>query len=182
MSLCAIAAPSKHSRAARRAISPGIDLDKSLKEVKLPDKDHNRRPAILAAHANAGVSKKTSKRKSVISSRAQKRRERAINRAEAVLEKTILKVERSRGQAKTLQSRRKDWDQINKIGPAKSLTLLDVIKDHGGVDKPVAATIDDLDDEMSSESKETLEEQPRQTTVAARPTVKKEDDVLDEIL
>ena len=181
MSLCAIAAPSKHSRAARRAVSPGIDLDKSLKEVKLPDKNHIRRPAILAAHANAGVSKKTSKRKSVISSRARKRRERAVNRAEAVLEKTILKVERSRGQVKTLQSRRKDWDQINKIRPAKSLTLLDVIKDQDRVDKPVAATIDDLDDEMSSEEKEILEE-PRQTIVAAPPTIKKEDDVLDEIL
>lgn len=36
------------------------------------------------------------------------------------MEKTVKKVERSKGQAKNIQSRRKDWEEINKHIPSKT--------------------------------------------------------------
>ncbi|KAL8400582.1 hypothetical protein RB594_000832 [Gaeumannomyces avenae] len=107
-------APSKHSRAARRATSPGIDTDKSLKNVKPPAEPVNQRPAVLAAQHGAGVGKKgKSGRKAVPSSRARRRHEKGMDRAEAVMDRTLSKIEKSKGQARTVQGRRKAWDDIN---------------------------------------------------------------------
>ncbi|EJT74058.1 hypothetical protein GGTG_07907 [Gaeumannomyces tritici R3-111a-1] len=107
-------APSKHSRAARRATSPSIDTDKSLKNVKPPAEPANQRPAVLAAQHGAGVGKKgKSGRKAIPSSRARRRHEKGMDRAEAVMDRTLSKIEKSKGQARTVQSRRKAWDDIN---------------------------------------------------------------------
>ncbi|KAL8371822.1 hypothetical protein RB595_001562 [Gaeumannomyces hyphopodioides] len=107
--------PSKHSRAARRATSPSIDTDKSLKNVKPPAESVNQRPAVLAAQHGAGVSKKPKKsgRKAVPSSRARRRHEKGMDRAEAVMDRTLSKIEKSKGQARTVQGRRKAWEDIN---------------------------------------------------------------------
>jgi hypothetical protein len=107
-----LAARSVHSRAAKRASSPSIDTDKSLKNVKPPVE---KRPAILAIHQGAGVTKKAkSGRKSVLSSRAKRRQDRGLDRAEAVLDKTEAKVEKSRGRARSVQARAKAWEEQNK--------------------------------------------------------------------
>ncbi|TLD08214.1 uncharacterized protein PgNI_06883 [Pyricularia grisea] len=106
-------APSKHSRAARRATSPSINTDKSLKEVRLPEQSINQRPAVLAAHHHAGVSKKQKHRKSHMTSKMRKRQEKSMDRAEAVMDRTAKKTEKSFGQAKTVEGRRKAWDDIN---------------------------------------------------------------------
>ncbi|POR35135.1 Ribosome biogenesis protein Alb1, partial [Tolypocladium paradoxum] len=72
-------APSKHSRAARRATSPGINTDKSLKDVALPSKASRAaaaadRPSVLAVHRSAGVQKKAKPtRKGRLSARARRR-------------------------------------------------------------------------------------------------------------
>ncbi|KAJ2903987.1 hypothetical protein MKZ38_009042 [Zalerion maritima] len=158
-------APSKHSRVARRATSPGIDADKSLKEVKLPDQGLNHRPAILAAHSNAGVSKKMSKRKIMMSSKARKRHEKALDRAEAVVERTLVKVEKSKKGAKIVQSRSKDWKDINKDIPIKSKSIFDVLATQ--TDAPEAPEVDELDDEMG-EVEQTVE--PVQGSPARLPT------------
>jgi len=105
---------SVHSRAARRATSPGIDTDKSLKNVKLPQESVERRPAVLAAHAAAGISKKTSKRKTQLSSKARKRQEKNADRAEAIMDRTAVKVQRSKGHAKVIESRKRTWDEVNR--------------------------------------------------------------------
>lgn len=108
-------APSKHSRAARRATSPSIDTDKSLKNVKPPAESINQRPAVLAAQHGAGVDKKKARsgRKAVLSSRARRRHEKGMDRAEAVMDRTLSKIEKSKGQARTVQGRRKAWEDIN---------------------------------------------------------------------
>ncbi|RYP69076.1 hypothetical protein DL771_006307 [Monosporascus sp. 5C6A] len=105
-------APSKHSRSARRATSPSIDTDKSLKDVKPPAESINHRPSILAIHHGAGVSKKAKKARN-LSFKARRRQEKAQDRAAAVIERTELKVAKSKGQARTMQTRRKAWDDIN---------------------------------------------------------------------
>ncbi|OTB05873.1 hypothetical protein M426DRAFT_319561 [Hypoxylon sp. CI-4A] len=106
-------APSIHSRAARRATSPGIDTDKSLKNVQPPAAESvDHRPSVLAIHQGAGVSKKERKSRN-LSSKAKKRQERGQDRAAAIMERTQQKVAKSKGQARTIQSRSKTWDEVN---------------------------------------------------------------------
>ncbi|KAI0167155.1 Alb1-domain-containing protein [Hypoxylon sp. FL1284] len=105
-------APSAHSRAARRATSPSIDTDKSLKNVQPPAESVDHRPSILSIHHGAGVSKKVKKGRNM-SSKARKRFEKGQDRAAAIMERTEQKVAKSKGQARTIQSRRKAWDEIN---------------------------------------------------------------------
>lgn len=106
-------APSKHSRAARRATAIDINTDKSLKEITPPTLHRKARPSVLSAQANSGVSKK-SKRKSHMSSKARKRHEKALEMAEAVIERTGKKVERSKSRGRNVQDRAKGWDDINR--------------------------------------------------------------------
>ncbi|KAH9999151.1 Alb1-domain-containing protein [Xylariaceae sp. FL0662B] len=104
--------PSIHSRAARRATSPSIDTDKTLKDVRPPAESIDHRPSILAIHHGAGVSKKTKTGRNA-SSKARRRHEKAQDRAAEFMEKNEKKVARSKGQARTIHSRRKAWDEIN---------------------------------------------------------------------
>ncbi|KAI1007979.1 hypothetical protein K3495_g261 [Podosphaera aphanis] len=109
------AATSVHSRAAKRASSPGIDLDKSLKEAKPPSQARTLRPSVLAIHQEAGVSKKSKKnRKMLLSANAKRRQGKGQDRAEAIIDKLEKKIERSRGKAKVVQERSKNWEELNK--------------------------------------------------------------------
>lgn len=108
-------AGSVHSRAAKRASSPSIDTDKSLKNIKPPVETKNLRPSILAVHQGAGVSKKSkNSRKSVLSAKAKRRQEKGLDRAEVVMDKKEKKVEKSKGRARTVQQRAKAWDELNR--------------------------------------------------------------------
>lgn len=118
-------APSIHSRAARRATSPSINTDKSLKAVRPPPESTNQRPAVLGLYQNAGVSKKTKRgRKTVMSSRARKRHDSALERAEAIVDRTALKVAKSKRSASNIEVRKKNWDEINgAVGTVKGAKL-----------------------------------------------------------
>jgi Alb1 len=92
--------PSKRSRAARRATSPSIDTDKSLKRAQPPAET---KP--LGLHHGAGVTKRKAKAKPL--SHAQRmRREKGLARAEAVLEQREVKVKKSRGREKVVKGRK----------------------------------------------------------------------------
>ncbi|KAM3542116.1 hypothetical protein ARSEF1564_004936 [Beauveria bassiana] len=109
------AQPSKRSRAARRATSPSIDTDKSLKTAAPPARGKpTERPSVLAVHHAAGVQKKTSQRKARVSAKARRRREKGMEMAEAVLERTSSKVKRSWDRQRSVDKRRQGWDAINK--------------------------------------------------------------------
>jgi hypothetical protein len=113
-------ATSIHSRAAKRASSPGIDLDKSVKGLKPPVDTKKHRPSVLAVHQGAGVTKKSKNgRKSVLSAKAKRRQEKGLDRAEAVMDKKEKKVEKSKGRARTVQERAKAWEELNKKMLAK---------------------------------------------------------------
>ena len=60
------------------------------------------------------IKKSKNGRKSVLSSKAKRRHERGMDRAEAVMDKKEKKVERSRGRARTVQERSKAWDELNR--------------------------------------------------------------------
>jgi hypothetical protein len=150
-----VSAQSIHSRAAKRATSPSIDTDRSLKNVKLPTESSNYRPSVLAVHKGAGVVK-TSKngRKSVLSSKARRRQEKAMDRAEAVMDRTEKKAEKSKGRARTIQGRSKTWDELNRKMLAKKARedAIDLEKnwvdEHDDDDnqQPDSAVADDLRD------------------------------------
>lgn len=117
-----VSATSVHSREARRAASPSIDTDKSLKNVKPPEDTKNHRPSVLAVHQGAGVSKKSKNgRKTVLSAKAKRRQERGMDRAEAIMDKKETKVKKSKGRARTVQERAKAWEELNKKMVAKKL-------------------------------------------------------------
>ncbi|KAI9837230.1 MAG: hypothetical protein M1819_000304 [Sarea resinae] len=100
-----------HSRAAKRATSPSLNLDKSLTSIKPPPETPNHRPAVLAAQHGSGV-KKSKKGKSM--SRQQRRRqEKGMERAEIVMDKTEKKVHKSLGRGKTVKDRRAAWEELN---------------------------------------------------------------------
>ncbi|UNI19488.1 hypothetical protein JDV02_005670 [Purpureocillium takamizusanense] len=163
--------PSKHSRAARRATSPSINTDKSLKAVSLPsntvttsslsssgagattptaDNNNNNnnssnsssirnkdRPSVLAVHRAAGVSKKTSRpaRKSRLTAKMRRRRERGLEMAEAVTERTGLKIEKSIGRARGVQARARGWDDVNaRAGEAVASSARNAFAALGGDD------------------------------------------------
>ncbi|KAH6626340.1 Alb1-domain-containing protein [Chaetomium sp. MPI-SDFR-AT-0129] len=107
--------PSIHSRAARRATSPSINTDKSLKNAQLPQESVDRRPTVLATHHASGITKKAkSGRKAMLSSKARRRQEKNMDRAEAIMDRTAVKVQKSKGHARVIHSRKKTWDEINK--------------------------------------------------------------------
>ena len=184
-----------HSRAARRATSPGIDLDKSLKDLRPPTLSStsapsdpvadNTRPAVLRLHHSAGVHKPSSpaltrrKAANLMSARARKRRERDVDMALAVAERTEKKVEGSWGKAKSVAARRKNWEVINdKVGGDVSIG---VGKEKGiGKFSVLAVEGDESEDEMLEDSeKENLDrdgdEDMGAGLVAAQPI---EDEVL----
>ncbi|KAI1498492.1 Alb1-domain-containing protein [Biscogniauxia marginata] len=135
--------PSIRSRAARRATSPSIDTDKSLKNVQAPPESVDHRPSILSIHHGAGVSKKPKKGRNM-SSKARKRHERGQDRAIAIIERTERKVAKSKGQARNIHSRRKAWDEVNKQLPTTTQ------KHTGGKsDSEEDQEESELDDEMN---------------------------------
>ncbi|KAL3474124.1 Alb1-domain-containing protein [Aspergillus californicus] len=104
---------SKHSRAARRAASPSLDLDKSLTSLPRAEKTELHRESILADRANAGVSKKQAKPKS--KSRMQRlRHQKGMDRAEAVLDQMDIKKAKSIVRAKNVKTRAGEWADLNK--------------------------------------------------------------------
>lgn len=94
-----------------------------------------------------------------LSSRARKRSDRAQDRAEEIADRTQTKVAKSKGQARVIQSRRKNWEDINKEVPQAAANKFagladedDSAGDDGNDGKPAANAVKrsafELDDEM----------------------------------
>lgn len=98
----------------RRAASPSINTDKSLKNIKPPQQSSDHRPSILAIHQGAGVSKKSKNgRKAVLSRKAKARQEMKMGRAEAVMDQKETKIVKSKVKGRNVQDRAKDWERQN---------------------------------------------------------------------
>jgi len=120
--------PSAHSRAARRAASPSLDLDKSLKSLPRPssptrrDEDLTNQDKILRkvldiTHRtiNNGITKKRDLQgKRGNRTKQQKRRvEMGKERAGLFAEILEKKTNESMKKAKVVKERRTDWDHLN---------------------------------------------------------------------
>ncbi|KAG8409400.1 hypothetical protein J3459_017576 [Metarhizium acridum] len=170
--------PSKHSRAARRATSPSIDTDKSLKDIPLPKRSTSSapRPSVLAVHRAAGISKRNKPvRKSRMTSKMRKRHEKGLEMAEAVTERTGKKIEKSIGRAKNVQRRSRAWEDINK----------DAVEGGAGDEQSgesrFAALMEEADDDDDDDAVEDEDGFNPANPAASRPAAIADDDD-DEIL
>lgn len=175
-------AVSKHSRAAKRASSPSIDTDKSLKEIKAPHNIENR-PSVLAIHQGAGVSKKSKNgRKAVLSAKAKRRQEKGMDRAEALMDQKSTRIEKSKNRARNVQERAKAWEELNKKimaeQAAKDIALAEA---DGWVDEDGEAVMEDAQTETKvSKAIKTVPAKPAAALVVSAPPAAMEED--EEIL
>lgn len=118
------------------------------------------RPAVLGIHANAGVSKKTKRgRKSVLSTRARARHDRGLERAEAVVDRTATKIQKSKYAASLVETRKKGWDEINaaaaavkggaKMGGLGANMFAGLAEESEPDEEEAEEWVDELDDDMA---------------------------------
>lgn len=178
-------APSVHSRAARRATSPSINTDKSLKDVQ-PPSDVNNRPSVLGIHQSAGVSKKAKRgRKSVLSTKARRRHERGLERAEEIVDRTALKIQKSKRSAAEIASRKKAWDAVNgdAAAPKASVNMFAGLvggDDGDDDDDDDVEEVDNFDDEMGDAEQGAAAGATKTKAAAPAPAPPPQDDDDDE--
>ncbi|CAI9636963.1 hypothetical protein GT037_004085 [Alternaria burnsii] len=114
-----------HSRAARRAASPSLNLDKSAQKPANTTRDSASpsRPSQANPHAlkakDAGIQKK--QKKDTKMTRAQRLRyQRGLERAEENMDKLEKKRAKSVGKSKKIVERAKGWEDVNGDGTKKS--------------------------------------------------------------
>ncbi|KAI9043392.1 Alb1 domain-containing protein [Aspergillus affinis] len=150
---------SKHSRAARRAASPSLDVDKSVMSAPRVEETALPRDSILVDRANAGVSKKQAKPRN--KSRAQRQKQqKGIERAENIMDQREKKVSKSVSRAKTVNARRGEWEDLNRKSVASKFQALE---NEAGNDED-DAMVDD-----SGPPAKTRKSQPRQTIATQNP-------------
>lgn len=111
-----------HSRAARRAASPSIDLDKKLKQTTRNSASPSR-PSQVKPHTLAQPSGIQKKSKKGNMTRAQRlRHQKGLERAADVLDKRQVKVVKSLGKEKNIKERSKGWEDVNGEGKKKKKT------------------------------------------------------------
>ncbi|KAK4863039.1 hypothetical protein LT330_010621 [Penicillium expansum] len=142
---------SQRSRAARRAASPSLDLDKSVTSLPRAESPTTTRPSVLADRATSGIQKKQKKNDKV--SRAQRlRQQKGMDRAEAVMDQLEIKKAKSLARGKTVNSRRADWEDTNR----KTLAFSALQQD---------------DDDEDDEDDEAMGEDSAPTTIAVAKNV-----------
>lgn len=92
------------------------------------------------------MTKKTKRgRKAVLSTRARKRHERGLERAEEIVDRTSNKVLKSKKSAANIAGRRRGWDEINAQAGAAGSNKFAGLADGGDDDDE---DVEELDDEM----------------------------------
>ncbi|KAK6512112.1 hypothetical protein TWF481_001007 [Arthrobotrys musiformis] len=126
-------APSVHSRAARRAVSPSLNLDKSITKAPRPssptrtslttptaEKITRKVLDVIHRTLSSGVQKSSTKqtlKRGQKSKTQKKRKEVGKEKAAAVAEILEVKQEESRKKSKVIKERSGDWENVNsKIG------------------------------------------------------------------
>ncbi|KAK6348905.1 hypothetical protein TWF730_009668 [Orbilia blumenaviensis] len=123
-------APSVHSRAARRAVSPSLNLDKSITtaprpssptrtSLTTPTADKITRKVLDVIHRTlaSGVQKSSNPNKNLKrgqkSKSQKKRKEMGKEKAAAIAEVLGVKQEESRKKERVIKERSGDWDNVN---------------------------------------------------------------------
>jgi len=178
-----------HSRAARRAVSPSIDLDKKHKTVNTrtsaspPPHPASIKPHVLAAQS-AGITKK---QKSKPVKRAQRLRQlKGMGRAADNLDKLELKVAKSVGKEKKTKERRKGWEEVNgeKKKKNKGGNVFDALSDEDSEQRKEREWVSDeeMDEDGIDDRPSAAEGEVKQLEVVAPANVPLPVEVEDEML
>ncbi|KAF4553770.1 Hypothetical protein D9617_6g095030 [Elsinoe fawcettii] len=153
-----------HSRAARRAASPSIDVDKSILDAK-PERESNDGHASIYG----GVLKR--QKKKPLSRQQRLRQEKGLEKAAQNLDKLSKKVADSHFREKKVKTRNTAWDDLNdKIATKPTKQSLQ---------KDTASDIDEEDSELVEE----LGTDITPVLAASVPAGDQQDDIeVDEVL
>jgi hypothetical protein len=172
-----------HSRAARRAASPSINLPKDLK-TKTRDSHSPSRPSEAKHHVlsaqNAGISKpKKSNLKRAQRARAQK----AMERAADDMDKWELKKAKSIERAASIKERAKLWDEINGESKSAKKSAFAMLAEHNETEESNKdrdwVSDNDMDDETATkEGAVQSEGKPVQAAAPENATAPVEEDEL----
>ncbi|KAJ5279626.1 hypothetical protein N7478_004998 [Penicillium angulare] len=103
-----------NTRAARRAASPSLDVDRSLTSAPRAESPTVQRPSILADRASSGIQKKQKNNQKKLSRAQRLRQQKGMDRAEAVFDQLEIKKSKSIGREKNTKARRAEWEDLNK--------------------------------------------------------------------
>ncbi|KAH4153895.1 hypothetical protein HBI55_209450 [Parastagonospora nodorum] len=171
-----------HSRAARRAASPSIDLEKKLKQTTRdstsPSRPSQVKPHALAAQ-NGGIQKKQKKGNMT---RAQRlRHQKGLERAADVMDKRQVKVVKSLGKERNIKERSKGWEDVNGDGKKrKKTTGLDDADEHDadGKDDREWVSDEEMDDTVAAAAAAAAAPEPAAAVAESIPLPVVEDELL----
>ncbi|KAI9711842.1 MAG: hypothetical protein M1820_001987 [Bogoriella megaspora] len=148
---------SHRSRAARRAVSPSINTDKSLKNVEVPVETAQFQANILSLRSG-GIEKKKSK---PLRRQKRLRQQKGAEKADRNFDKLDNKVAKSREKGKKVKARRGNWDDLNRaMTQQKGKDDFQKTGNHGDID-----IIDAPIETKASEASETKLEEALNTKV-----------------
>jgi len=152
---------SMHSRAARRAGSPSLDVDKSLLALDRPEQDHTpKTPKVLGVH-DSGIKKKRGKQ---MTRQQRLRQQKGMERADAVQHKMEKKVEDSVVRSKKIKDRAAAWEELNEKATAE-------------VTKPKQKVARVVEFETSAGSKEPVQDQQKTIEAVLEEVAGSKDDI-----
>lgn len=161
-----------HSRAARRAVSPSINLDKTVKDLPKTTIDPSEaKPHVLSAQ-NAGIQKP---KKGNLKRSQRLRHQKGMERAADNMDKLELKRIKSLGREKNVKERAKGWEDINGVVKKKKGTfdmLEHKVDDNGAMGW---VSDEDMDHEAAAQEAANAEVDANKTEVTvAEPVVEDE--------
>lgn len=102
-------AANPRSRASKRATSPSINVDKSVRDTP---RASDATPA-LAARPNGGITKPSKKKQKPMKRGQRVRHEKGLARAEAVQDRLAKKVDEAASRQNKRKSRKAVWEEVN---------------------------------------------------------------------
>ncbi|KAF2156642.1 hypothetical protein K461DRAFT_272704, partial [Myriangium duriaei CBS 260.36] len=139
---------SVRSRAARRAASPSIDVDKSILNAERPREDASGGYTYSGSYG--GVEKKKKQKK--LSRQQRLRLEKGMEKAEQNSDKLSKKVADSRSREKKVKTRNAPWEELNEKASTSKIS--------NGTSGQRTATSEDSSDEEIADGTKTSATQP----------------------
>jgi hypothetical protein len=158
-----------HSRAARRAVSPSINIG----PIKSTPADPEPKPHVLSAK-KAGISKP---KKSNLKRAQRERYQKGLERGADNMDKLELKRQKSKLREKNVKERAKGWEDINGEGSKRKKGAFDALAvegDDDDDDEEEKAWVDEEMDEATGKDAEVEVQDTatkQDTAVAALPVV-----------
>jgi hypothetical protein len=153
-----------HSRAARRAVSPSMNIG----TIKSTPADPEPKPHVLSAK-KSGISKP---KKSNLKRAQRERYQKGLERGADNMDKLELKRQKSKLREKTVKERAKGWEDINGEGGKRKKGAFDLLAVEGDDDDDEKAWVDEEMGDATGKDAEVQDTATKEdTAVAALPVV-----------